>query len=450
MPERNDGGQPHWAARLPFHYGWVIVAIAFVTMAVAVTARTAFSLLLPPLIDEFGWDRGLAAGAFSFGFLVSAVLGPSTGWLMDRRGPRLVIELGVVLLAAGLLLAPLIERPWHLYATLGLLVGGGANLMGFTAQSLYLPHWFVRRRGLAISIAFSGVGVGAIVILPWLQTVIGRDGWRAACVAIGVLVIIVVAPLNLFVWRRPQDIGAEPERAGGVGAGTAGVPAAAPAPSNIVDPAWAATDWTLGRALRTARFWWVSLGFFFATFAWYAVQVHQTKYLIELGFEPLLAAWALGFVSVVAIPGQIALGALSDRIGREWVWSIACSGFVVCFAALIALEHAPTQPLLYLMVVSQGLLGYALTSVLGPIVAEIFEGRHYGSIFGTITIALIGGGAVGPWVAGIIHDATGSYRLAFWLALAGCLVSIAAIWLAAPRRVRVVPGRRRRSGMPPA
>jgi MFS family permease len=76
----------HWSSRLPFDYGWLIIGVAFVTMAIAVTARTAFSLLLPPLIDEFGWDRGLVAGAFSFGFLVSAVLSPIAGRLMDSHG----------------------------------------------------------------------------------------------------------------------------------------------------------------------------------------------------------------------------------------------------------------------------------------------------------------------------------------------------------------------------
>ena len=123
------------------------------------------------------------------------------------------------------------------------------------------------------------------------------------------------------------------------------------------------------------------------------------------------------------------------------MWTAACCGFAVCYAALIALEQAPSDPLLYLMVVSQGSLGYAMTSVMGPIVAEIFEGPHYGSIFGTVTVALIGGGAAGPWVAGIIHDATGSYRLAFLLAIACCVISAAAIWIAAPRKVRLVPGR---------
>ena len=148
-------------------------------------------------------------------------------------------------------------------------------------------------------------------------------------------------------------------------------------------------------------------------------------------------------MSVVAIPGQIGLGALSDRIGREWVWTAGCAGFAICYVALIALEHSPSTSLLYLMVISQGSLGYALTSVMGAIVAEIFEGPHYGAIFGTITIALIGGGAAGPWVSGVIHDATGSYKLAFLLAIACCIVSAVAIWMASPRKVRRVPGRRR-------
>src|SRR5260221_3931329 len=84
--------------RLPFFYGWILVAIAFVTMAVGVNARTAFSLLFPPILDEFGWERGMTAGAFSFGVLVSAVVTPIVGRLMDLRGPRLVIEIRVDLI----------------------------------------------------------------------------------------------------------------------------------------------------------------------------------------------------------------------------------------------------------------------------------------------------------------------------------------------------------------
>ena len=430
----------HRVGRLPFYYGWVIVGIAFVTMAIGVTARTSFSLLLPPLIDEFGWDRGQVAGAFSFGLLVSAGLSPIAGRVMDRRGPRIVIETGMVLMVSGLLLAQAIEKLWLLYLTLGVMVGAGANLMSFTAQSLYLPNWFVRRRALAISIAFSGVGVGAIILLPWLQTLIVHDGWRASCRAIGLLALFVVAPLNLLVRRRPEDVGLAADgdmRAAGTRRPRSQM--------NVVDPDWAAIDWTLARAMRTARFWWIAVAYFCALFAWYAVQVHQTKYLTEIGFGPIAAAWALGAVSVVAIPGQIGLGALSDRIGREWIWSIACVGFAICYGCLILLQSRPSTVLLYVMVISQGSLGYALTSVMGPIVAEIFEGPHYGSIFGALTIALIGGGAVGPWAAGIIHDVAGTYRPAFLLAILCCFVSMAVIWLASPRKVRLVPGQSPRS-----
>lgn len=423
--------------RLPFFYGWVVVAVVFITMAVGVNARTAFSLLFPPILDEFGWERGITAGAFSFGFLVSAMLSPSLGRLMDRRGPRVVTELGVGLIGIGLLLATWVSRPWHLYATLGVMVGGGSVCIGYTGQSLFLPNWFVRRRGLAMSLAFSGVGVGSVILLPWLQGLIGRSGWRAACSAMGLLVLLLLIPLNLLLRQRPEDMGLEPD-----GDRTARG-AAASRPSNVVDTAWAAVDWTLARAARTARFWWIAIGYFTALFSWYAVQVHQTKYLIEIGFSPHDAAWALGFVSLTGIPGQIALGYLSDRIGREWVWAAGSLGFAICYGALLLLAGSPTMPLLYLMVVSQGMLGYGITSVVGAIPAEIFQSRHYGSIFGTLMLSSIAGGAVGPWLTGVLHDHTGSYTLAFWIAIGSSALSAVAIWLAAPRKVRAVAGRLR-------
>jgi sugar phosphate permease len=283
-----------------------------------------------------------------------------------------------------------------------------------------------------MSLAFSGVGIGSIVLLPWLQALIARAGWRAACWALGVLVLGVLVPLNLALKRRPEDLGLQPDgdlaRRG---------PAFARR-TNVVDAAWAAVDWTLARAIRTSRFWWIALGYFFGLFAWYAVQVHQTKYLVEVGFSPAHAGWALGLVSLVAVPGQIALGHLSDRIGREWVWTVGSLGFVLCFVALLALRSAPTAALLYLMVISQGFLGYGLTSVLGAIPAEIFEGRHYGAVFGTLMLAAITGGAAGPWVAGALYDFTGSYTPAFSIAMGGSVLSALAIWLAAPRKVRAV------------
>jgi MFS family permease len=411
--------------RLPFFYGWGLVAVSFVTMAIGVNARTAFSLLLPPILDEFHWDRGVTAGAFSFGFLISAIVTPLVGWLTDRRGPRLVVETGVVLMGSGLLLASLIREPWQLYLSLGALVGGGVNLLAYTGQSLYLTNWFVERRGLALSIAFSGVGVGSVTILPWLQSVIAGSGWRAACWALGVLVLAALAPLNLLLKGRPAELGLEPDGASVRPSAAKTRRAAAGSPTS--------RDWTLGRALRTRRFRWLALSYFCALFTWYAVQVHQTKYLTEIGFDPKIAAWALGLVSLFAVPGQIALGHLSDRIGREWVWSIGNGGFVLSCAALLALPAVPGAPLLWFAVVAQGTLGYSLTSVMGAIPAESFGGRNYGSIFGTVMVAAILGGAAGPWLAGASHDWTGSYALAFWLSIGCSALSAIAVWRGVPQ-----------------
>ena len=422
--------------RLPFFYGWIIIAVTFVTMAIGVNARTAFSLLFPPILNEFGWDRGVTAGAFSFGFVASAIVSPLIGRLMDRLGPRSVMELGVALMAGGLLLAPLTTQPWHLYLTIGVLVGAGSICLGYSGQSFYLPNWFNRRRGLAIGVAFAGVGIGSVTLLPWVQVMIDHSGWRTACTAMGLLLLIVLAPINLLLRKRPEDLGLLPD-------GDAAPSASAPKKivSNIVDSEWAATDWTLPRALGTARFWWLSAGYFGGLYVWYAVQVHQTKYLLDIGFSPAVGVWSLGAVSLLGIPGQIFLGHVSDRIGREWVWSISCAGFAICFAALMALAQVHSLALVYLMVFTQGALGYGLTSIMGAVVVEIFQGKHYGSIFGTIMVAALAGGAAGPWITGVLHDITGNYTLAFAIGIGMSALSALAVWFASPRKVRAVAGR---------
>jgi sugar phosphate permease len=325
--------------------------------------------------------------------------------------------------------------PWHLYVTLGVMVGAGSVCLGYSGFSLFLPNWFVRRRGLAIGIAFAGVGIGSVTLLPWVQHMIEQGGWRTACTAMGLLILIALAPINLLLRKRPEDLGLQPD----------GDPApsasSAKAVSNILDPVWAGTEWTLARALRTARFWWIALGYFCGLYIWYAVQVHQTKFLLDIGFSASVAVWALGTVSLLGIPGQILLGHLSDRIGREAIWAISCAGFAICFAALIALRYEASLLLVYLMVVTQGALGYGLTSVMGAVVLEIFQGPHYGSIFGTLMLLALAGGAAGPWVTGLLFDLTGSYIVAFAIAIAVSGLSALAIWRASPGKIRAVAGK---------
>ena len=420
-----------------FFYGWTIIGVTFVTMAIGVNARTAFSLLFSPILDEFGWERGVTAGAFSFGFLIAAVMSPLIGRMMDRSGPRLVMEIGVVLMAGGLLLAPLTTQPWHLYLTIGVMVGGGSICLGYSGQSLFLPNWFIRQRGLAIGIAFAGVGIGSVTMLPWVQWMIETSGWRTSCVAMGLLVLIVLAPINLLLRKRPEDIGLQPDGDGAVGSVHKPL-------SNVVDRDWTAIDWTLARAIRTARFWWIAGGFFCGLYVWYAVQVHQTKFLLDIGFSRNVAAWALGLVSLLGVPGQIYFGHLSDRIGREWVWTISGIGFAICNLTLILIAQMPSLALVGVMVLNQGVLGYACTSIMGAVVQEIFQGRHYGSIFGTLMLAALAGGAAGPFVTGVLHDHFGNYTLAFSMSVIISLLGAASIWMAAPGQIRAVAGRLKR------
>ena len=116
-----------------------------------------------------------------------------------------------------------------------MLVGGGSVTLGYTGQSLFLPNWFVRRRGLALSIAFSGVGFGSIVLLPWLQALIQRSGWRASCLAMAMLVLGLLVPLNLLLRRRPEDLGLQPD-----GDSAPHGPVASAHAPNVVDAAWTA------------------------------------------------------------------------------------------------------------------------------------------------------------------------------------------------------------------
>ncbi|HUT51151.1 MAG TPA: MFS transporter [Alphaproteobacteria bacterium] len=423
-------------ARLPLYYGWVVVAIAFVTMGIGVSVRTSFSLLFPPILAEFKWDRGVTAGIYSVGFLCSMLLSPFIGALIARFGPAPLLSAGAVIVSGSLMLTTAATTQFHLFLTLGTGVVGGSVILAYVSHSYFLPFWFTRRRGLAIGIAFSGVGAGAMVLFPWLQSIIGAEGWREACWTMAILLLAIVLPLNLFFQRgRPEDMGLKPD-----GDGRAGRKASGPAVDNVVDRAWVDTDWSLVRAIRTTRFWWLSLGYFAGMYAWYSILIHQTKYLGEIGFSTEIAALALGLVGLMGVAGQISLGALSDRIGREFAWVVGCVGFAACYALLLVMKAAPSQAMLYLMVTAQGLIGYGVSAIYPTIMAELFHSRRYGQIYGAFSAISGFGAAVGPWATGALFDLTGDYQLSWTVALGACGISALGVWMAAPRKVRLVSG----------
>jgi len=429
------------AQRIPFFYGWIVVAVAFVTMAIGVNSRTSFSLLVPPLLEEFQWDRATVSATFSIGFVTSVVLSPLVGALMDKFGPRFVIPAGATVTALGFLTSTLATKPWHLYLTLGLFVVGGGLFINYIGHTVFLPNWFSKRRGLAVGIAFSGVGVGSITLFPWMQHSIETIGWRETNIALGILILVVIVPLNaLFQRRRPEDMGLLPD---GASAGTADETAAnqAQEDARIVDKEWTSVEWTLSLAVRTSRYWWLVAAFVTGLWAWYSVQVHQTQFLLDIGISGDVAATALGLVPLAGIAGQIMIGHFSDRMGREWGWSVALFGYVLTYLLLLLLELFPSEALIYTMVAAQGVLGYGLASVFGAVGVELFAGKKYGVIFGTLGAFAGVGAAVGPLATGWLFDLFGNYNVAFAVAAAVSSASIVFMWLAGPRKVRLVAGR---------
>ncbi|MEE2760526.1 MAG: MFS transporter, partial [Pseudomonadota bacterium] len=268
-------------------------------------------------------------------------------------------------------------------------------------------------------------------------------GWRQSLWITAAVMIAVLVPLNaLFQRYSPAEIGMQPD----------GRPALSPAGDKkcdsehndgIIDRQWVETDWTLKRAMGTARFWWLVVAFSSGLYAWYAVQVHQTRYLIDVGISAEAAAVALGLVGLTGIGGQIAIGHLSDRVGREWAWSLAYVGFFLTYVLLLALHRWPSEWLMYLMVGAQGFLGYGMTGIYASVPVELFAGRRYGVIFGFLAVASGLGAGIGPWATGYLFDLQGSYGQAFTVAIVNCLISIYAMWRVAPRKVRLVAGRRR-------
>jgi MFS family permease len=424
------------AQRLPFFYGWIVLAVGFVTLGFAYTARSTFSLLYPPILAEFGWDRGLTASIFSIGFLSIVLYAPLVAITIERFGPHLVFPIATVFVAAGFVLTALSSEPWHFILGLGVLVVGGTTVLAFNGHFVFVPRWFEARRGLALGIVSSGVGVAALAVLPLFQWAIETIGWRQGCLVSAIVFVVVLAPLNWLLQRRaPEDLGLSPDGRSGGSVGGQGV---TERQLVVVDEVWAATDWTLRRAVWTARFWLVAIGFATSLFAWYALMVHQTQYLLDVGFDGTFAAAALGLVSAFGIAGQVGLGMLSDRIGREWVWTLSVGGFALAALLLMALAARPEPWLAIVMVGVQGAFGYALPAVYGAVPADLFQGRGYGLIYAALTVFGSVGAAIGPWVFGALYDATGSYDWALWVEIGVAAVSCASIWLAAPRHVRRV------------
>ncbi len=383
-------------------------AVTVVTLALAYGVWYAYSVFLVALLREFGWSRSVLAGAFSLFTLVSGGAGPVLGALADRFGPRRLILLGGVLLAASLWADSLVTRAWHLYLAFGLATAIGVATAGWTPAVVLVQRQWTARLGLALGIAGSGVGLGIFLVVPLCQWLIDAYGWRWAFRALGTLAVLWILPATLLCIR---DVPA-PAR-----------PASAP-PGALGEPA----GYSLSRALASPSFQLIGLAVFLGSICSQTLHVHQAAFLVDQGLSAMTAASVISVVGAASIVGKTGGGFVSDLLPRETVYALGMLGMIggVGLLAIVAASPSAWPARGYGVLFG---VGYSVTAFVVPaMMSDRFRGPHFGAIFGATQVASALGSALGAWLAGRIFDATGSYAIAFTLAACAAAVAAVSVW----------------------
>jgi len=429
----------------PIFHGWLIVATGIVAYTLGYGARYSFSVIFPSLLEEFQWPRDITAAMLSVHILVYGFVAPVAGDLVDRIGPRKTMTFGTLLLALGLALSGKGSEPWHFYVSFGVLSGAGLCLIGAVPFTTIIRNWFERKRGLALSLLFLGSG-GAFVCYPGIALLIDTVGWRNTFEIEAIIVAVLMLPLIILIVRyHPREKGfisdgVLEDRETSLNTGKEAL--------QITDQAWAATFWTLPKAARTSRFWLLCL----STFSLWGITehilvAHHVIFAIDLGYSKIYASSVLSLLGILFACGSMA-SAISDRIGREPTMTIATIIGISGIGVLTLMKDTSQPWMLYYYAMALG-FGLGMTSpTIAATATDIFQGPKVGVIIGFIWFSFAVGGSIGPWLGGWIFEFTTNYVVAFIVAIALCVVACTAIWLAAPRKVRLVPGRSRSTRKP--
>jgi MFS family permease len=417
-------------------YGWVVLAIAFITLILGFAIRNTFSVFYPTIVEEFGWGRGDTALMFSFTIIIYGIVSPLAGGLMDRFGPRVVLPVGAFILGGGIALCSLATAQWHFYLFYGVMAATGLSLAGWAPLTAIVSNWFLNKRGLAFGILSTGFG-GSLVFASVTQYLISTFSWQTAYVIIGITSICIIAPLcGLFMRHSPPVKGALPD----------GMPVSSHEPLHLLEPEisartdekWPTTTWTLSRAMKTYHFWLLfSIAFCLLGLSETMVIAHQVFFFRDVGYEPMLAASIYSMFGAAFVLGNLC-SLFSDRLGREMVFVPSCLLGLVAVSLLFLIKDTSQPWMAFTFAVFFGLgIGTA-----GPVffttVADLFLGRYFGSIQGTVVLGFSLGGAISPWLAGFLHDRAGSYFPAFLIVLISLLICIVLMVLIAPRKIRPV------------
>jgi MFS family permease len=385
------------AARLPFYYGWVVLAcLCCAGFSRQGGATATFSVFVEPLAREFGWSRAAISGAAALGGLLAALLAPLIGPLVDRHGARAALCLAVLGTGIATLLLSLTQSLAVFYL---LFCIARFNWAGPFELGIYgaLNNWFIARRPLANSTATVAQMAGLVAMPLVAQLAMRGDGWRAGWLAIGVTVLLVgFVPSWLFLVRRPEDIGLIPDAA----------PAGPGRNGGIAPPARVERMFSRRQAVRAPAFW-LLLGYTVLVYPVQAgVSLHQAANLIEHGIAPTMAASIVSLFSLMSGIASALCGLLPRALPVRYPLALGSALLTAGCLAMIGINSAAAGA------GAAALFGFgigAMLTLLPMAWADYFGRAHYAAIRGLALSAQVTAQAAGPLLSGALHDWTGSY-----------------------------------------
>ena len=403
-------------ARRGIHYGWAVVAVAFLTMLATSAAMGMPGVLLLPLKTEFGWDLGAISGALALRLLLFGLVAPFAAALMQRYGMRVVVASALGVIVLGLALATQMTALWQLWVTWGLMLGLStgmtANVLGATVAN----RWFTKRRGLVIGMLSASSATGQLLFLPvaaWLSI---HMGWRLAMVPAAGLCLVCLTLVVLVMRDHPGELALA----------SYGETEIVPPPSRRAGGNALVLSFAALRRASGNRTFWILFGTFFvcglSTNG--LVQNHFIPLCHDFGMDAVAASGLLATMGAFDFVGTIASGWLSDRFDNRWLlfWYYGLRGLSLLMLPYSFLSFYG----LSLFAVFYGLDWIATVPPTVKLTAKAFGREQAPLVFGWIFTAHQLGAAFAALSAGVSRDALASYLPAFGAAGAACIVASAA------------------------
>ncbi len=427
MPSEESRAAPSPAPRPRVFYGWwVVVACSGVRAIQGSLLLHAFGTYLVLLERSFGWSRSELSLAFLLQRAESALTGPAEGWIVDRFGPRKVMTFGVTVFALGFVMLSRVDSLASLYLAM-VVLALGSSVASMLAPSVAAVNWFRRRRAMVLSLLATGMAIGGplqTVVVPTMEAL----GWQRFALISAGIVLVIGLPLVAVVRWRPEDYGLLPD------GDLPDVPTTGAASRDASAAAAPTTDdasFTIGQALRTRAFWFLSLGHASALLVVSAVQVHMVAHVnLSLGFSLSTAAFITALTTAFLVVGTLVGGWLGDRFSKRLIIVFAMFGHMFAMLLLVFLSSFTA---LVAFAVIHGFSWGARGPLINALRADYFGRRSFGKVMGFSSTIIGIGTMVGPMFAGITYDLTGDYRLAFaTTAIAAGLASLFFVFAPAP------------------